>query len=248
MLIRFPPQPEAVARAALLHHRDGVAVAPRGEDLLVAWDADVEDREQVERCQTLLRQERWAAEFAGKRLHNLLFYSLRHQHPPWQLMLQTVAELLDKGPRYVFAPAGDAARALDARANQVRKEIHRLRGVVRLTPAPDGVLVARAQIVHNCGDILALALAGRNPGQPLALLTPKGNWFVSADSVAPFDGLRYRQVEDEDFSRLWLTYYRSQFIRERNNPRHAARAIPKRYWQWLTEGEELAKNEAPATD
>ncbi len=41
-----------------------------------------------------------------------------------------------------------------------------------------------------------------------------------------------------------MTYYRSQYIRERNNPRHAARAIPQEYWQWLDEGQELLKNKS----
>lgn len=243
MSLRYPPEPEGVIRAAVLYHRDGRAVAPRDQgDLLAGWDSDVYDQEIAERCHALLRQERWAGQLADDRLQCRLFYSLRHRQPPWQRMLDTVGELLDYGPRYVFTGAGPSAKALLDRCNQVRREIHSLCGFVRLAAAPDGVLVARAPLAHNSGDLLALALSRRNPGQPLALITPRGNWFVSGGDVAPFAGLEYNQINDDQFHQAWLAYYRTQFIPQRNNPRHAARAIPQRYWQWLAEGEELAKN------
>jgi len=52
---------------------------------------------------------------------------------------------------------------------------------------------------------------------------------------------KYQDLPDDGFGQVWLTYYRSQFIQERNNPRHAARAIPQEYWSWLDEGGEMMK-------
>ena len=242
MLIRYPAEPKGIIQAGVLHYREGVMVSPRHEQsLLPMWETDVEDRDVAERYQQLVKKERWGKELDNCKLTGMLFMALRCQKPPWQLMLNTVGELLNNGPRFVYTGAGDSSRKLLRSCRQVAREIHCLSGYVRLDVAADGVLVGKAPLTHNCGDLVALALARRNPGQPLALLTPTGNWFVANGSVAPLKGLDYSQVEDTELRQAWLAYYRTQFVAQRNNPRHAARAIPQRYWAWLAEGEELAE-------
>ena len=47
----------------------------------------------------------------------------------------------------------------------------------------------------------------------------------------------------DDFTNLWETYYRSQYIEARKNIRLASRFIPKKYWDWLPEGK-ILKQEA----
>ncbi len=242
MLIRYPAEPEGVIRAGVLHCREGAMVSPRQEQsLLPMWETDVEDKEVEDRYQLLIGRERWGSCLADCRLTGMMYMALRYRQPPWQLMLGTIGELLDKGPRFVYTGAGESSRKLLRCCRQVTAEIHCFSGFVRLDVAADGVLVGKAPLQHNCGDLVALSLARRNPGQPLALLSPTGNWFVANGNVAPLTGPDYSQVEDQELRQAWLAYYRTQFVPERNNPRHAARFIPQRYWAWMNEGQELAE-------
>lgn len=244
-MLRFEPEPRSFIRAALIHVYDGAAIGPRSEfpDLLEEWGSTAEDPDVIRRCQEITAREKWGSELENPHVLGLLFYNLRHACPDWALLTMGVQELLDRGPKYLLFGAGPAAHKLLKRRDQVMKEIHRLSGFTRLAPAPDGTMVGRAPARHQTGDLIALTLARRNPGQPLALLTPGNCWFAWQGRVTPL-GNRYQDLPDDGFAEVWLTYYRSQFIGARNNPRHAARAIPQEYWQWLDEGRELMEAKA----
>ena len=242
-MLTFSPEPRAFIRAALLYLREGVEISPQGqENLLFALAREDADEPQViRRFEAAAAQERWGKALAHGELIKLLFFNIRHQKPGWPLMIQGIQEVLARGPNYLLNGAGPGGHALIERKNAVSKEIHRLVGFTRLTPAPDGVLVGQAPAKHYTGDLVALGLARRNPGQPLALLTPTGNWFCLGCRLSPISGKQYQGVKD-DFDTTWLEYYQSQFIPERNNPRHAAKAIPQELWQWLAEGEIMRQN------
>lgn len=241
-MLRFEINPRSFVRAALIHLREGEDIAPQDESHLFAgWGSCTDDPDIIQRYESLRAKERWGVELENFQVLKLIFFNLRHGVADWPLLVQGVAELLGRGPHHLLCASGDAARKLMTRRNQVLREIHRLTGFTRLTPAPDGTMVGKAPAKHHTGDLLALGLARRNPASPLALLTPTGSWYAWKGRVLPLED-RGIELADDGFGQVWMTYYRSQFIRERNNPRHAARAIPQEYWQWLDEGQELLKN------
>ncbi|MTI95121.1 MAG: DUF4130 domain-containing protein [Firmicutes bacterium] len=240
-MLKFDLTPDAFVRAALLHLRDGVEIIAGDEQTLFHPALDTDDPAVHRRFLQLLESERWGSALGEGRIRSLLFFCLRHRSRNWALMVSALAELLERGPEYLLGGAGEASHKLLAMRSQVVREIHRLTGFTRLTPVQE-LLVGEAPTRHLTGDLVALGLARRNPGTPLVLLTPQGDWLALKGRVRPVDGAPFRSHLDKDsFRRTWLTYYRSQFIDERNNPRHAARAIPREYWQWLAEGEELDK-------
>jgi probable DNA metabolism protein len=236
-MLKFQIEPRSFIRAAVLHLRLGVPICPDegGTDLLGGWGDTADDPSILRKFEECRARERWGEYLDDPQIRKLLFFNLRHGNTQWQLLTDGIQELLHRGPQHLLHGTGPAAKKLLNRRNQVVKEIHRLTGFTRLVPAPDGTMVGKAPTQHNTGDLVALGLARRNPGQPLALLTPTGCWFARDGRVAPMES-KYRDMPDDGFSQVWLTYYRSQFIQERNNPRHAARAIPQEYWQWLEEG------------
>ena len=239
-MLRFQIEPKSFIIAAVIHLAEGVDIAPvaEGPDLLGEWGDTTADPDILRRYQAVSAGTRWGQALGSAKLHGLIFFNLRHRVPDWPLLTRGIQELLGNGPQYLFLGAGPAAKKLLQRRNQVRTEIHRLVGFTRLAPAPDGTMVGKAPVRHHSGDLVALALARRNPEQPLALLTPTGSWFAWQGRVAPLED-NYYDLPDDGFGQVWLTYYRSQFIRERNNPRHGARAIPQEYWHWLDEGKEM---------
>jgi len=234
-------EPKSFIRAALLHIVDGRDITPlQGDDLFGQWGSTTEDPEIVARFRELQAAQRWGRELENPHILKLLFYNLRHSNDDWPLLIQGIQELLTRGPQHLLLGTGPAAHKLVLRRNQVTKEIHRLTGFTRLSPAPDGTLVGKAPAKHFTGDLVALLLARRNRDLPLALLTPTGSWFVWQGRLSRLKDANICLPED-GFSEVWLTYYKTQFIAQRNNPRHAARAIPQEYWQWLKEGQELLK-------
>jgi len=241
-MLCFQIEPISFIRAAVLHLADGVDIGPDlgCPDLLGEGRSTTEDPDVFRLYQAALSKERWGVELDNPQVLRLFFVNFRHSVPDWPLLIKGVQELLEKGPQHLLFGTGPAASKLIKRRNQVTNEIHRLTGFTRLAPAPDGTMVGKAPAKHHTGDLVALALARRNPSQPLALLTPTGSWFAWQGSVVPMEG-KYQDLPDDGFGQVWLTYYRSQFIQERNNPRHAARAIPQEYWSWLDEGGEMMK-------
>lgn len=245
-MLKFQIEPGSFVRAALLHLRDGVDISPEeGQDLLGSWGERADDPDIIQRYRELAAKERWGHELDNPRVRQLLFYNMRHSSSDWPLLIRGVAELLATGVQHLVLGTGPAAKKMVKRRNEVVNEIHRLVGFTRLVPAPDGTMVGKAPAKHYSGDLIALGLARRNPSQPLALLTPTGCWFARDGRVAPLER-KDRDLPDDGFGQVWLTYYKSQFIEQRNNPRHAARAIPQEYWQWLDEGKEMfrARQEA----
>lgn len=245
-MLRFQLKPSSFIRAALLHVRDGRDIAPCQDspDLLGDWGDNADDPHVVRRYQELKVREAWGRELENPHVRKLVFFNMRHGSPDWAMLAQGIGELLTNGPQHLLRGTSSVSRGLVKRKNQVVREIHRLTGYTRLMPAPDGTMVGRAPSKHHTGDLIAVTLARRNPQLPLAILTPMGSYFAWQGKITPL-AAQYSDLPDDGFGQVWLAYYRTQFIRERNNPRHAARAIPQEYWQWMDEGRELikAKNE-----
>lgn len=171
--------------------------------------------------------------------------------------------------RRLFRP-GDSSRGRDVldpdtmellqAAEAVRHEAHRFQGFVRFSKAPDGSLFAVLAPDH---DILGLL------GPHFHARFPNGNWslfdsrrgrcvrpghgglddFRIDRSFLPRDSRSAGEAAAEgehEFRSLWLAYYRATNILERANPKLLARNLPRKYWRYLPERQEMVLPSARA--
>lgn len=180
-------------------------------------------------------------------LERRLFFALRHGGADTaQVAQQGLADIMEYGMRYVLNKASDAGRALGSRARQVMVELHRLKGLIRFVPAQAGqeeVLVGRAETPHHIADLLVIHFRERFAQYRIVLLVGD-RAFVSGEEgeVLTDDAEPYRQALASDFERFWLTYYGSQSIPRRANPRLRQQRLPKKYWSWVREATQFASD------
>ena len=179
-------------------------------------------------------------------LERRLFFALRHgEAGTAQVAEEALRDIVQYGFRYVLNKASAAGRALASRARQVRVELHRLKGLVRLVPvraAEEEVLVGRAETPHHVGDLLVLHFRERLAQYRIVLLVGE-RAFISAGpgEVLTDQAAAYRAaLAQDDFEHFWLAYYGSQTIPLRVNPRLRRQRLPKRYWSWVREAAQFA--------
>jgi len=180
-------------------------------------------------------------------LERRLFFALRHGGADTaQVAEQALGDIRQYGVRYVLNKASDAGRALASQARQVMVELHRLKGLIRFVPmqaAEEEVLVGRAETPHHIADLLVRHFRERFAQYGIVLLV-RGCAFVSGEEgeVLTDDAEPYRQALASDFERFWLTYYGSQSIARRANPRLRQQRLPKKYWSWVREATQFGSD------
>ena len=159
-------------------------------------------------------------------LERRLFFALRHGGGNTaEVAKQALGDIRQYGFRYVLNKASDAGRALGSRARQVMVELHRLKGL------------GRAETPHHIADLLVLHFRERFGQYGIVLLVGE-RAFVSGDEgeVLIDDAGPYAEaLAKDDFEHFWHTYYGSQSIERRANPRLRQQRLPKKYWSWVRE-------------
>ena len=126
-------------------------------------------------------------------------------------------------------------------ACKVKKEQHRMLGIVRFRLVENGLYYAAIDPDHNITGIIAPHFARRMADQ---------NWIIHdtrRNLAVVYDKKNWRSVEieinhnpeDSDlelfYSDLWRNYFKEITISERKNPKLQKQFLPKRYWKNLTE-------------
>lgn len=186
-------------------------------------------------------QTSWLTEIPGKTLLRLTAANLRYQAPDREaLIFAALEQALRYGPSYCLCGLGDISRIFIARARTVSREIHKMLGFIRFEPAPDNTLVARPKLFHDTADLILKAFEPRYPDTCLVFLLGETALALEHGKIVGADPAAYRDyLEDSGFATVWDTYYQSQYIETRKNIRLASRCIPKKYWDWLSEGKML---------
>jgi len=137
------------------------------------------------------------------------------------------------GPEASADRSRPEVRAVRGAAFQVRREVHRLLGLLRFAPDPDGVLTARCEPDNEILDLLAPAFARRfGPDAFRILDLRRGTAVGSGPNVeAPSD----EPEPDTDPADLWRAYYKAAENPARANPRLRLQFMPRRYWKHLPE-------------
>ena len=135
--------------------------------------------------------------------------------------------------------------AIERLSQKVRREAHRMKGLVRFTRTePD---LFWAMINPRC-DILPLVrrhFEKRYADQSWVIFDTVRNYGLYFDKQTTREMRSYSGPFPKDFEasnadeetcrRLWKTYFIAVNVTERNNPRLHLRQLPRRYWQYLPE-------------
>jgi hypothetical protein len=101
--------------------------------------------------------------------------------------------------------------------------------------------VAQPKLFHDTADLILRQFAPRYPGTRLVLLLPDTALALAGGAITTVSPADYAGVVANDpFAATWESYYRSQYIESRKNIVLAQRHIPKKYWDWLPEGQIIA--------
>lgn len=137
------------------------------------------------------------------------------------------------GPEAAADRSRPEVRAVRAAAFKVRREVHRLLGLLRFAPDPDGVLTARCEPDNEILDLLAPAFRRRFGEDPFRIVDLRRGTTVGSEPDA-----RARPDEpasDTDPANLWRAYYKAAENPARSNPRLRLQFMPRRYWKHLPE-------------
>lgn len=137
------------------------------------------------------------------------------------------------GPEAASDRSRPEVRAVRGAAFKVRREVHRLLGLLRFAPDPDGVLTARCEPDNEILDLLAPAFRRRFGEDPFRIVDLRRGTTVGSEPYA-----RVRPDEpasDTDPANLWRAYYKAAENPARSNPRLRLQFMPRRYWKHLPE-------------
>lgn len=188
----------------------------------------------------------WLQKDQGAHLRRLIAGSLRYSAPDRSsLAFAATEEAVRHGPDYCLNGIGQVSRQLLTRYRVVGHEVHKMTGFVRFHPAGEGVLAARPRLFHDTADLLLRQFTPRYPAYRLVLILPDHALAWEAGRFFPVDPASYATYVDSDpFTATWEEYYRSQYIATRKNIALAKRLLPRKYWEYLSEGSILADEAA----
>jgi len=144
------------------------------------------------------------------------------------------------GAELTASDRGDAdVLAVMKAAYKVTVEIHRLTGLLRFSPDPAGVYIARCCPDYFVLPALAEHFTLRFGKTPWAIIDEKRNLRLHSENGAPATlstGTVIKMTVPEDpWEGLWRLYHRSINNESRKNPRLQRQLMPERYHKYLPE-------------
>ncbi|MPM58330.1 hypothetical protein SDC9_105161 [bioreactor metagenome] len=183
----------------------------------------------------------WLLTAPGKTLIHHIAGNMRYQSPDRSVVIfAAIEQALRYGHAYCLGGVGDISRIFITRTRTVWHEVHRMTGFIRFQPGPDNTLVTSPKLYHNTADIILRKIAVKYPNTGLVMVLPRNAIMIYNGVITPValdDYLAYSK--GDNFQKAWETYYNSQYIAARKNIALAQRVIPKKYWNWLSEGKIL---------
>jgi probable DNA metabolism protein len=204
-------------------------------------------REIAEKIQVTFQKDiRWIHASKGEELKQVIYIALRHQDDrKYDICIKTAQKAFAQSPALVLEKGCKEGKELYALNRAVTHEIRQVVAFVRFTPLGKDTLIAEVPLTHDIIDLLLIRFKKRYSSYRLVLVN--GEKAVVIDKMGNIyeeDNEIYRKCLDEDdFTKYWDTYYRSQYIENRKNIKLAARALPKKYWHWVYEGKILLEEE-----
>jgi probable DNA metabolism protein len=143
----------------------------------------------------------------------------------------------------VEAPA--ICLAIERLSQKVRREAHRMKGLVRFTKTETDLFWAMINPRYDILPLVRRHFEKRYADQSWVIFDTVRNYGLYFDKqktreMRSYSGPFPRDFEasnadEETCRRLWKTYFIAVNVTERNNPRLHLRQLPRRYWQYLPE-------------
>ncbi len=171
-------------------------------------------------------------------------YALRNSHPRKISVLErALSDTFQGGLAVCIHDITKNCRQLTRLAREVQKEIHRMMGFIRFTSFDDQTLVASPPLFHDTADLILKKFRSRYPEFTLVFILENRALALQNNEIVPVNPSPFRKaLSNEDlYAGIWDEYYQSQYIESRRNIPLAQKAIPQKYWDWMSEGKFLKK-------
>jgi DNA polymerase len=130
--------------------------------------------------------------------------------------------------------------AAEAMAQQVQRDVHKMKAFVRFSEQPDGRFTAWFEPEHHVVEAVAPFFARRFAGMRWALFTPLRSACWDGERLQFGAGARRCDVLTTDRQEaLWLTYYESIFNPARLKLETMRQHMPRKYWHNLPEAQRI---------
>ncbi|HVN66948.1 MAG TPA: DUF4130 domain-containing protein [Candidatus Sulfotelmatobacter sp.] len=171
-------------------------------------------------------------------------YALLHRDPgKYAVIDQAIEQAKAKGISYVLCKVSVEAKKFMRYARAVGAEKYRATAFIRLQPIDQHrVLYGEFAIEHQTAELIMLHFMKRFPRYNIMIVFGE-EVFIGRDKEIFRQKIGRKKIEVpqalDDFERLWLAFYRSQYIPERRNIKYLKRMVPQKYWRWVTELKEF---------
>lgn len=131
-------------------------------------------------------------------------------------------------------------------SNMVRREAHKLKGFIRFEDV-NGILYSKIAPEHDVLEILIPHFKNRLKNETWVIEDTKRNKAVFYDKnkykvISTIDldlNKLSKKDNDKTYKELWKIFIKSVMIKERKNLRCQMNFMPKRYWKYMTEMEDI---------
>lgn len=132
--------------------------------------------------------------------------------------------------------------------NSVARESHRMLGLIRFVELKSGILLSQFETDYNLLAILSAHFFQRltkekwilhDVKRGLASVCRGDNWEIVE---LEFEGEISISENENFYQNLWKTYYENIAIIERINPKLQMQMMPKKYWKYLVEKNDVLQS------
>lgn len=127
-------------------------------------------------------------------------------------------------------------------------EAHLMKGFLRLRETEKNIYYAEFSPKTNCIELVAPHFKNRLSGMEFVINDVKRKraayWDKAKLDIFCYEAFEApKETENErDFKKMWCEFYKKVSIEERKNERCRMTNMPKRFWRYMCETEEMIKN------
>ena len=186
-------------------------------------------------------------------MNNLACAWLADQHGTDMLLMRYIRGVFDGGRSYELEYTRQDVFAVNRLARAVHGEAHLLKGFARFQKTADKLFFSAIASRYNVLPLLGSHFAERFAEQPWVLYDTQRHYGLAheqgefreifldeslLDQGGRLDAANL--AEDEQiFQTMWQDYCAAATIRERLNPRLHSRYLPRRFWPYMTEKQQV---------
>lgn len=169
----------------------------------------------------------------------ILEHVCRHSNPQKWARLYEMLWRLTHGEKHLLSISSDPlVRALTAMQREVKRDAYKLTTFVRFREVQhegESWFIAWYEPEHDVVELAFPWFRDRFTNMRFSILTPRksAHWDMEKGWFTP--GIAKQSLPEDDFEKLWVTYYCSTFNPARLKVKAMQAQMPKKYWKNLPE-------------